>query len=182
MDFAWMLLSLAVVFGGSRLFTNGIEHVGRKLRLRHSTTGSLLASLGTDLPESIIALWAIFLGTQEGADVAMGAIVGAPLLLTTLALAISGAAALYYAWRRRRPSFIKGDDLALRSDLSFFLLLYPFVGLAGLMPPGHGGRWAIGMILVGCYVLYAYLAVRRSRGSEGWEREDDPRPLYLTRG
>ncbi|MGZ8880242.1 MAG: hypothetical protein ACXW1N_08010 [Halobacteriota archaeon] len=47
--------SLAIIFAGSSLFTNGVEWVGCKFKFSEGVVGSVLAAKGTALPETIAA-------------------------------------------------------------------------------------------------------------------------------
>ncbi len=86
---------MAVIFIVSSLFTNGVEWVGCKFKLSEGVVGSVLAAIGTVLPETIVPLIAIFfVAGLTGQDVAIGAILGAPFMLGTLALFITGLAVL----------------------------------------------------------------------------------------
>ncbi|MDQ3879907.1 MAG: sodium:calcium antiporter, partial [Chloroflexota bacterium] len=93
--------SFAILLAGALLFTNAIEWFGSMVNLGQGAVGSLLAAVATALPESLIPIVAI-VGAERGSDdVAVGAIIGAPLLLATIAMALVGIAAFFY--RSRRP-------------------------------------------------------------------------------
>ena len=90
--FTIALISLIVIVLSCILFTNAVEFLGNKLKLGNSATGSILAVFGTGLPETIVPIVAI-LGSvisnsklDTAKDVALGAIVGSPFMLSTLAL------------------------------------------------------------------------------------------------
>ena len=53
MNIALFLVSILLVFIGCDLFTNGIEWIGHKFKLSESVVGSILAAIGTALPETI---------------------------------------------------------------------------------------------------------------------------------
>lgn len=55
------LFALAIILICAELFTNGVEVFGEKLNLSQAVVGSILAAVGTALPETIIPLVAIFL-------------------------------------------------------------------------------------------------------------------------
>jgi len=55
------LLSVMVTLGGCALFTNAIEWLGKRFSLSERAVGSVLAALGTTLPETSIPVIAIFL-------------------------------------------------------------------------------------------------------------------------
>ena len=54
-------LAFVVILAGAELFTNGIEWFGHKLNLAEGAVGSVLAAVGTALPETMIPLVAILL-------------------------------------------------------------------------------------------------------------------------
>ena len=63
------------------LFTNAIEHLGLKMKLGNNAVGSILAVIGTVLPETIVPIVAIF-GSYffshdliTGQQIALGAII-----------------------------------------------------------------------------------------------------------
>ncbi|HEV2171510.1 MAG TPA: hypothetical protein VGR40_11205, partial [Candidatus Binatus sp.] len=98
-----LALSFAIILAGSELFTNGVEWAGHRLKIAEAAVGSLLAAVGTALPETFIPAVALLSGRESPAAhtaVGLGAIVGAPLMLSTIALLVMGIAAL--AFRRRR--------------------------------------------------------------------------------
>ncbi|MEG3072165.1 MAG: hypothetical protein RQM92_16080 [Candidatus Syntrophopropionicum ammoniitolerans] len=45
--------ALLVILTGLKIFTNGIEWLGKKLNLSEGAVGSVLAAVGTALPETI---------------------------------------------------------------------------------------------------------------------------------
>ena len=73
-----LVIALIVILIGAELFTNGIEWVGRKLDLAEGAVGSVLAAVGTALPETMIPIIAIlFAGGGEASHaVGIGAILG----------------------------------------------------------------------------------------------------------
>ena len=86
------VVALVAIILGAAFFTNAIEILGGRLGLRQGAVGSLLAAVGTALPESMIAIVAILEpvltgeASEEGALIGIGAILGAPFMLATLAI------------------------------------------------------------------------------------------------
>jgi cation:H+ antiporter len=66
-DVLILLVSLVIILFAAELFTNGIEWMGRKLGLGEGAVGSVLAAVGTALPETLIPIIAIVFATAEGA-------------------------------------------------------------------------------------------------------------------
>src|SRR5215211_2131438 len=99
MDGILLLASFAVILAGALLFTNAVEWIGHRLELGEGAVGSLLAAVGTAMPETLIAVVAL-VGATKSEDVAIGAIVGAPFLLATLAMGLVGLFAYMYRDKR----------------------------------------------------------------------------------
>src|SRR3712207_2830191 len=99
-----LVLSAAAIVVAAAPFTNAIEILGERLNLGAGAVGSVLAAVGTALPETMIPVVAIvaslFTGASAAGEIGVGAILGAPFLLATLAMFVSGIAVLSY--RRRR--------------------------------------------------------------------------------
>src|SRR5919106_3500819 len=123
-DVVLLAASFAVILAGALLFTNAVEWLGHRLAIGEGAVGSLLAAVGTAMPESFIPIVAVIGGAEGSSEVATGAIVGAPFLLATIAMMLVGLAAL--GFRRRRP---QGRRLAahaptLERDLAFFVFFF----------------------------------------------------------
>ena len=81
--------SVVITLAGCHLFTNGIEWLGKRLNISEGAVGSVFAAVGTTLPETSIPIIAIFFGAgREQMEVGLGAILGAPFMLSTLVLPI----------------------------------------------------------------------------------------------
>ena len=175
-DIALLLVSLGIILCGAEAFTNGIEWLGQKLKLGDGAVGSILAAVGTALPETMIPIIAIFgIGKEtQGADIGIGAILGAPFMLATLAFFITGLAALFFR-RNNRPLLI--DTKVIQRDLKFFLIVYTMAIFASFLPTQelkNGVAWA----LVLAYGLYVILILRDCQS--GCNHEKLP-PLYLAK-
>src|SRR5829696_6815095 len=96
MDLLVLAVAFVVILLGAELFTNGIEWFGRKLELAEGAVGSVLAAVGTALPETMIPIIAILTGGGSSAShgIGVGAILGAPFMLSTLAMFVTGVAVL----------------------------------------------------------------------------------------
>src|SRR5437870_8331393 len=76
-----LAMSLFLILLSAELFTNGIEWVGESFGLSEGAVGSVLAAVGTALPETLLPLVAILLGHgTSGEDIGIGAILGAPFM------------------------------------------------------------------------------------------------------
>jgi len=178
-----LILGLIVILVSCEIFTNGIEWLGVRLGLAETATGSVLAAVGTAMPETIVPLIAIFLGGKvQGAEVGVGAILGAPFMLGTLAMFIGGIAVWYgFKHGRREPRLVLRRDHAER-DMKHFLLMYALalaaalLGIQGVFDPG-AANYAIAVILLAAYAFYLHRTLRDERT----EKENKCPALYLCR-
>jgi cation:H+ antiporter len=178
-DWALLALTLVVILGGAELFTNGVEWVGENLGLSDGVVGSVLAAIGTALPETVLPLIAILLGHEEGDHVGIGAIIGAPLMLTTLAMFVLGLTVVIFSARGRRGLEIQADRRVPMQDLMFFLGMFSVALLAGVVHVA-AFRWTVAAALLIAYGLYVRKHFRNA-GGRRLEREaaSGVRPLYL---
>jgi cation:H+ antiporter len=164
MDLVLLVASFAVILAGALLFTNAVEWAGYRLGLGEGATGSILAAVGTAMPETLIPIIAIIGGAEGSDDVAIGAIIGAPFLLATIAMALVGITALLFSNSTKRPqgTRLAADVTVLDRDLVFFLIFFGAAIAFGAGLP-LGARVAIACVFVVAYVIY----VRRTLGSGG---------------
>src|SRR3990167_1567915 len=112
-----LFVSFVIILFGAELFTNGIEWFGRKLELAEGAVGSVLAAVGTALPETMIPIIAIGFATSEASDaIGVGAILGAPFMLATLAMFVTGVAVLVQARRRPKGDVMPVDTAVLKTE------------------------------------------------------------------
>lgn len=168
-----LVISFAVMLAGALVFTNAVEWLGVRLDLGHGAVGGVLAAVATAMPESLIPLVAIIEGRQAG-EIAVGAIIGAPFLLATLAMAVCGAAALAYRGRRASARLQPGRRATTRdlSAVGCALSLAIAVGLAGV----PAVRFAGAAVLVAAYVIVTWKTITEAR-REGSGTE--PASLYF---
>ncbi len=180
-----MIYGLIIVLFAAVVFTNSIEWLGKKLNLGEGAVGSLLAAVGTALPETIIPLVAFFFGSGvKGEAIGIGAILGAPFMLSTLAFFMTGFAALFRKEAMYRRELQVDLEITVR-DLSFFLIVYSIaVGSAFLFPLG---KKISACIIVFLYTLYVWKTVKQGKKAGGphnlgplWfaPRSDEP-PLLI---
>ncbi len=162
----------AAVLGGALLFTNAVEWAGHRLQLGVGAVGTLLAGVSTALPESVIPIVAVLRNDPQADQVAIGAIIGAPFLLATVAMALVGVTALMYAKRRDQGRTLRLHRQTLRRDLSFFLLCF-----AAALAVGIGAPWELRLIgavgLVVGYGIYVVSTVRRGGTVQAQEELPD---------
>jgi cation:H+ antiporter len=151
-----LLVSLAVILLAAELFTNAVEWTGHKLKLNEGVVGSILAAVGTAMPETLIPIVAIlFIGGGHGEAVGLGAILGAPFMLATLAMFITGLAITIFTWQGRRTSVLRVNSRVLGRDIRFFLLAY-LLAIVAAFVPSYPVKVVIAIAVIGLYVFYVY--------------------------
>ncbi len=168
MHIAILLISFAVILAGSEMFTNGVEWAGHHLSLSEAAVGSLLAAVGTALPETLIPAVALIMShgvPGAHSEVGVGAIVGAPLMLSTIALFVMGVAALGFRRRRGRIA-LRVPRIDARRDLVFFLPVFIATVLLGMANLPAAARYALGAILLAVYASYAVVILKIRRSAE----------------
>ncbi len=160
MNVLLLLVSFAVILAGALLFTNAVEWLGHRLELGEGAVGSVLAAVGTAMPETLIAIVAL-IGAKEGADqVAIGAIVGAPFLLGTLAMGLVGLFAYLYRDRRAQGLELRAHRETLERDLLFFLAFFALsLALAWGAPAAL--RIPVGVLVLLAYPFYIHRTLTR---------------------
>ena len=173
-----LLLSAAAIVVAAALFTNAIEILGERMNLGAGAVGSVLAAVGTALPETMIPLVAIvaaiFTGASTAGQIGVGAILGAPFLLATLAMLVVGVAALSYQRRRESGDTVTVDVGTAKRDMLYFLGFFTLGAAAGILPLPFYAKAALAVLLVAAYVFFIRQTVKA-----GGEKEDDP-PEKLT--
>src|SRR6476646_2775631 len=156
MDILILVIAFVVILIGAELFTNGIEWFGRKLELAEGAVGSVLAAVGTALPETMIPIIAILFATGESSnEVGVGAILGAPFMLSTLAMFVTGVAVLYQAKKRPAGDVMPVDTVVLAHDVRYFVIAYAIaIGAAFLPREPVQLRWIVEVVLIGIYAWY----------------------------
>src|SRR3954467_4396099 len=156
MDVLILIAAFVIILLGAELFTNGIEWFGRKLQLAEGAVGSVLAAVGTALPETMIPIIAILFASGASASaVGVGAILGAPFMLSTLAMFVTGAAVLWSARRRAEGDSMRVDTVVLSHDNRYFVIAYAIaIGAAFLPLEPVWLKWIVAVVLLGIYAWY----------------------------
>ncbi|MDA8390790.1 MAG: sodium:calcium antiporter [Gammaproteobacteria bacterium] len=178
--FVALLMGFPLILGGAELFTNAIEHVAMRLAVSEGVAGSLLAAVGTALPETAVPVLASF-GQAHGSrpEVAVGAVFGAPLMLSTLTF---GLMAFFAGRARGFGARLQPERSGLRRDLNWFLCVFALATAGLFVPPGDDRR-VLALILVGAYALYAARTVAASAALlESGHGSRAHMPLHLARG
>jgi cation:H+ antiporter len=183
MDIVILVIAFVIILAGAELFTNGIEWFGHKLNLAEGAVGSVLAAVGTALPETMIPLVAILSAFIAGGAVtdshavAVGAVLGAPFMLSTLAMFITGIAVMVRA-RTRGTDEMPINTSVLGKDVLYFVVAYGIAVAAAFLPSDADlVRIGAAIVLVVAYAIY----VRAHFKEQGESEAADLAPLRFGR-
>src|SRR5665647_655976 len=92
-----LLIALAIILASAELFTNGVEWFGRRYELGEGAVGSILAAVGTALPETLVPIGASVCTGGAGADDGgVGAMLCARFMLASRASVVTAAAVVIF--------------------------------------------------------------------------------------
>ena len=174
-----LIVALAAILGAAALFTNAVEIMGERLNLGHGAVGSLLAAVGTALPETMIPivaiLGAVIVGTGAAAagEIGVGAILGAPFLLATLAFFLVGLSAIVYKDRRKSGDEVIADREVTIPDLGFFLVCYTLAAGAGVVRLPLILKIILAVLLLLAYVYYVIRTIRKGGSAQEGEAPEN---------
>jgi cation:H+ antiporter len=169
-----LLGSAVVIYIACEYFVNGVEWVGHKLSVGQKATGTILAAFGTALPESVVTFVAVAFGTTMAQkDVGIGAALGGPLALATIAYAVVGWS--LFLTKRQLPAgeAARFDFGKLSRDQTWFAVI--FVVKLGLGLVMFSFKPWLGIAFLGAYALYFWKEM--AGGDEGEETEGEKDPL-----
>jgi len=185
LSFVYILIVLALIVFVCVIFTNAVEHLGEELNLSEGAVGSVLAAVGTALPETIVPLVAIIgayiTGTEisRAEEIGIGAILGAPFLLGTLAFFVTGLAVVIFTKSGRRTADMPVNTVVILRDIHFFILSYTISIFAAFVPFKSVKYIMAGLLLV-IYLIYVIQTIRTaSKEKEGGQEE--LAALYFTK-
>ncbi len=168
-------LSLLAIVLAALLFTAAIETWVAQRGVHPGWAASIIAAVATALPETLVPVVALLAGSQRA--VALGALLGAPWMLSTLSLALLGLAAW---WQRGRRGVIAVDAHQQAQDLRVFMLGYSYALLASLHPlPGVQGLYALPLLAL--YGGHVFSTWRRAATHAAMPPPSPPPSLWLTR-
>ena len=183
MVFLNLCIMLLIILIAAEVFTNALEHFGQKLKISEGVTGSIFAAVGTALPETSVPIIALLFPSgsiETSHDIGVGSILGAPLMLGTIALGLIG---LFSLFKRGFKGHFVVEQTGIKRDLDFFLAAFIFAGIALYIP--HSNifvRNLIGIMMVGIYIFYLYRTIRASKKLvEAGHSTDAEHPMLLNR-
>ena len=182
-DLIVLFFSLLVIIVAAEIFTNAIESLGAKLKFSEGVTGSIFAAVGTALPETMVPLVAIFAGNSAhvSEEVGVGAILGAPFMLSTLAMFLVGIAALVFK-ERRGKAHVEPEPTGYKRDLEFFLFVFSLAFFVAFIP----ADWRVFRVFVAIVLVlsYFYYVMETIEASEALAKEghttEESKNLYIS--
>jgi cation:H+ antiporter len=175
-----LVLSAAAIVVAAALFTNAIEILGERLNLGEGAVGSVLAAVGTALPETMIPVVAVvaslLTGSSAAGDIGVGAILGAPFLLATLAMFVVGVSALSFRRRRESDDDVVIDKGTAKRDMIYFLSFFSLGAAAGIVPLPFAVKVVLAVLLVMGYAFYVRITIKH--GGEGLEEAPENLTLW----
>lgn len=142
----FVILSVAVLVGGSRLLVTGAVNIATFLGVSSTLIGLTIVAIGTSLPEVATSVMATLKGQS---DMAVGNVIGSNIFNIMLILGLSSAVNSGLTVERTITQF----DLPFMIGLS--LLCYPFLVTARKLV-----RWE-GLLLFGGYAVYTFILINR---------------------
>ncbi|MDR3630880.1 MAG: sodium:calcium antiporter [Desulfocapsaceae bacterium] len=173
----WMLIlaALAVILLGATVFTNGLEWFGKRMNLSDGAVGSIFAAVGTALPETLIPIISFLFGSETaGHQIGVGAIIGAPFMLGTLAMFITGLAVMLNRRKRDDYPIMRVDTQVMERDMRYFLILYSVAIGAAFLPAYPVIKIFIALLLCLLYGNYMLQTLRSKNSLEVTESDLDP--------
>ena len=162
-----LLIGCAIaIYLACEWFINAVEWLGVRLKMGTLAIGTILAAIGTALPESVVTLVAVTMGHSTAAkDIGVGAAMGGPLVLATIAYGVTG----WMLIRRKRSLVIAGGDSKrelldevdlsrLPTDQKWFLTIF-FVKVALGLVAFSIKPWC-GLLFFAAYGVYFFKEMR----------------------
>jgi cation:H+ antiporter len=171
--------SAVAIYLACEFFVNGVEWVGQRLGIGQTATGTILAAFGTALPESVVTLVAVVFGANaDEKNIGVGAALGGPLALSTLAYSVVGLTLLgSRTLAVRRKEKLDVDAHRLSRDQGWFLGIFVFKIALGLVA-FQGKSW-LGFLFLAAYALYV---VKELRTPTDAAQVDELEPLKFRPG
>ncbi|MBT0767570.1 sodium:calcium antiporter [Kineosporia sp. J2-2] len=193
--FVLLIVCAVAIYLSCEWFVNAVEWLGQRLNVGKMAVGTILAAFGTALPESVVTLVAVTTGgTEDAKDIGVGAAMGGPLALATVAYGVTGFMLLYRRRLLTRELVTAGggsgaedlggtaalgtpaDTARLARDQRWFLGVFVFKVALGLV--AFAVKPWLGLVFFAVYALYFWKEM--SGGNDGpGDDEDELEPLKI---
>jgi len=159
MTIGLLLGSAIAIYVACEFFVNGVEWVGRKFAVGQQATGSILAAFGTALPESVVTFVAVVFGaTAAQKAIGVGAALGGPLVLSTIAYATVGLVLIACRTKLPKTAAIRADFKGLSRDQGWFLAIFAAKIALGLV--AFAFKPWLGVLFLAAYGAYFWKEMR----------------------
>ncbi|GAA2631149.1 sodium:calcium antiporter [Paractinoplanes durhamensis] len=168
-----LLLCALAIYLSCEWFVNAVEWLGQRLNVGKMAVGTILAAFGTALPESVVTLVAVTTGATENAkDIGVGAAMGGPLALSTIAYGVTGLMLLLH--HRRAPAALgtEKDMRRLAKDQTWFLPIFVVKVSLGLV--AFAVKPVLGLVFFAAYAVYFWREIRGGHDDDGGDDELEP--------
>jgi cation:H+ antiporter len=163
-----LLGSAVVIYVACEFFVNGVEWVGRRFAVGQQATGSILAAFGTALPESVVTFVAVVFGaTAAQKSIGVGAALGGPLVLSTIAYATVGVVLIICRMKLPKTPAIRADFKVLSRDQGWFLAIFAAKIALGVV--AFAFKPWLGVLFLAAYAAYFWKEMR----GEGVEEDHE---------
>jgi len=167
---ALLLGSAVVIYLACEYFVNGVEWVGRKFAVGQQATGSILAAFGTALPESVVTFVAVAFGASAAQkQIGVGAALGGPLALSTIAYATVGLTLILCRTKLPKTAAVRADFKRLSRDQGWFLVIFAAKIALGLV--AFTAKPWLGALFLAAYGAYFWKEMRGETEAEDHELE-----------
>jgi cation:H+ antiporter len=171
---AVLLAAAVAIYLACEWFVNAVEWLGARLAVGTMAVGTVLAAVGTALPESVVTFVAVaFDGSESRQDIGVGAAMGGPLVLSTVAYATIGL--LLFARTRSLRARPPGRQELISDQLTFGVI---FIAKLGLGLVVFGWKPWLAIAFVAAYAWFAWREIR-SAGADGGHDAEGLEPLKL---
>ncbi|MFF8597248.1 sodium:calcium antiporter [Streptomyces sp. NPDC015220] len=196
--FVLLIVCAVAIYLSCEWFVNAVEWLGERLNVGKMAVGTILAAFGTALPESVVTLVAVTTGsTDEAKDIGVGAAMGGPLALATVAYGVTGAMLLLKRRKERGRTAVlvaagggapgtgvqpaadarqtlgtEKDMKRLAKDQKWFLPI--FIVKVGLGLVAFAFKPVLGLLFFAAYAVYFWREIRGGEDEDGEEEELEP--------
>jgi cation:H+ antiporter len=176
-NIALLLGSAVVIYLACEFFVNGVEWVGQKMAVGQKATGTILAAFGTALPESVVTLVAVAFGAGAASkELGVGAALGGPLALSTIAYATVGFSLILCGRHLPVTAAVREEFKRLSKDQVWFMAIFAAKILLGVLV--FAWKPWLGLAFLAAYAFY----VRQEMQGESEDEEEELEPLKFQPG
>jgi cation:H+ antiporter len=149
-----VILALLLLVLASDAFTNAVEWIGALFGLTRSAVGAIVAAIGSSLPETMVAFIAlVLLADPSSQAIGIGAVIGAPLMLSTVVFCLIGLGAIALG---KKHDAVEAPARPVIVGLALFSCTFALVIGASFAPtlPVRAGAATLAICAYVAYLIY----------------------------